>query len=235
MLIPGHARDQNRFQDSWKNSLAFLHIRLQVCAHACGLRLFMDTLFDWVVFFGKNWSRQESCSFAFTVLVAFRAEPIRMASVQTHSCVSQPCPQPVVITCLSCSSLFCLDHTPQDNICGCGEPICELNPAWNVTFKPSNGQTPDVNLAPKSRDVGIQCEMELYELNRGLPPLVWPRDWVADNSDAPEIDWKMGCANTVLNSYYAKSITLSVYTLSRCSELYHRENSHVWFIVFFLV
>jgi hypothetical protein len=63
---------------------------------------------------------------------------------------------------------------------------------------------------------------------------VWPRDWVADNSDAPEIDWKMGCANTVLNSYYAKSITLSVYTLSRFSELYHRENSHVSFNVFIL-
>ena len=73
-------------------------------------------------------------------------------------------------------------------ICGCGEPVCELNRAWNVTFKPSKVQTPDVNLAPKSRDAGIQCDMELYELNRGLPPLVWPRDWVADNSDAPEID-----------------------------------------------
>ena len=131
-----------------------------------------------------------------------------MASVQTHSCVSQPCPQPVVITCLSCSSLFCLDHTPQDNICGCGEPICELNPAWNVTSKPSNVQTPDVNLARKSRDVGIQCDIELYELNRGLAPLVWPHDWVGDNSDAPEIDSKMECANTVPNSYYAISITL---------------------------
>ena len=124
MLIPGPARDENLFQDSWKNSLAFLHISLQVCAHACGLRrlvystkvLFMDTLLDRIVFFGRNWSRQESCSFAYTVLVAFRAEPIRMASVQTHSCVSQPCPQPVVITCLSCSSLFYLDHTPQDNM-----------------------------------------------------------------------------------------------------------------------
>ena len=67
--------------------------------------LFMDTLLDWIVFFGRNWSRQESCSFAYTVLVAFRAEPIRMASVQTHSCVSQPCQQLVVITLLSCSSL----------------------------------------------------------------------------------------------------------------------------------
>jgi hypothetical protein len=152
--------------------------------------LFMDTLLDWIAFFSKNWSYKESCAFAFTVLGTFCAELIRMASVQTHSCVSQPCPQPVVITCLSCSSLFCLDHTPQDNICGCGEPVCELNPAWNVTSKPFNVQTPDVNLARKSRDVGIQCDMELYELNRGLAPLVWPHDWVADNSDAPEIHEK---------------------------------------------
>ena len=70
------------------------------------------------------------------------------------------------------------------------QPICELNPALNVTSKPSNAQTPDVNLARKSRDVGTQCDMELYELNCGLPPLVWPRDWVGDNSDAPEIDKK---------------------------------------------
>jgi hypothetical protein len=81
-----------------------------------------------------------------------------------------------------------MDHTPQNYICACGELIWELSPALNVTSEPSNVQTPDVNLDNKSKDVGIQCDMELYELNYGLPSLVWPRDWVGGNSDAPEID-----------------------------------------------